>query len=75
MTHIHGQQDADLHDEHGYHVKPEYQAPAERLPDDEARARILGPVVHGSDIEKAEAAYRRDLTRYNQHLDLHGDAL
>lgn len=71
MTHIHGQQDADLHDTDGNHVRPVYKAPAERLPDDPDHARLLGPVVRGSDVERAHAAYDSASRRFRAHLDAH----
>jgi len=71
MTHIHGQRDTDLHDEHGNHVKPEYKAPAETEPGNPEHAASLGLVVRGSSLEKAELDYRRALARYNSHLDAH----
>lgn len=71
MTHIHGQQDADLHDEDGNHIKPVYQAPREHMPDRGEHAVITGPVIRGRDVERAEAEYRSAMARWNKHLDAH----
>lgn len=71
MTHIHGMRDADLHDEHGNHVEPVYRAPRERVPDNPDHARVLGPVVRGRDLERAEAAHRSAMTRYREHMARH----
>lgn len=74
MSHIEGQQDDDLHDEHGNHVRPEYKAPRERLPDTDGRASVTGPVVRGRDVERAEKAHRSAVTRYADHMAAHAQA-
>jgi hypothetical protein len=71
MTHIHGMQDADLHDKDGGHIRPVYQAPCERMPDSDEIASVTGPVIRGRDVERAEAAYRAALARYENHLAAH----
>lgn len=71
MTHIHGRQDSDLHDENGQHLKPVYRSPRERMPDHPEHARVLGPVVRGRDVERAHLAYASALARYAEHLAEH----
>ncbi len=71
MTHIHGQQDADLHDENGQHIRPDYQPPRERMPDIAEHAAITGPVVRGRDVERAERQYYSALHRYKRHTEAH----
>lgn len=71
MTHIHGMRDADLHDADGNHLPPAYHTPRERLPRQDEIASVTGPVIWGRDVEKAEARYRADMARYDNHLAAH----
>lgn len=71
MTHIHGQQDTDLHDADGNHIRPVYLAPRERMPDRGEHASVMGPVVRGSDVERAHTAYNAACRRFRAHMDAH----